>query len=178
MSRCRWGRRKMPQRTADNLKYELIMAGFLSGTLHSHLPTKSDGSSFQIWGKAARSTSWEREGSKSLHWNMFISTVTVFGFSFIVFLFYFERCILTLHAVLLPVLIVLISITCTWVSPVYLIHVFPLLSAVAAVTFVFGYFLHVLFVLGSASFRSFCFRISFPSKPFGPFVFTVIYVGV
>lgn len=48
MSRCRWGRRKMPQRTADNLKYELIMAGFLSGTLHSHLPTKNDGSSFQI----------------------------------------------------------------------------------------------------------------------------------
>lgn len=175
MSRCRWGRRKMPQKTADNLKYELIMAGFLSGTLHSHLPTKNDGSSFQIWGKAARSTSWEREGSKSLHWNMFISTVTVFGFSFIVFLFYFERCILTLHAVLLSVLI---SITCTWVSPVYLIHVFPLLFAVTAVTFVFGYFLHVLFVLGSASFLSFCFRISFPSKPFGPFVFTVIYVDV
>lgn len=26
----------MPQWTADNLKYELIMAGFLSGTLHIH----------------------------------------------------------------------------------------------------------------------------------------------
>lgn len=112
-------------------------------TAHSP-PTKNDGSSpsglssYLLWKKAARSTSWKQEGSKSLHWNMFISFFCFIlkGASSPFMLCYF------LFWLVSPV---------PDEPPVYLIHVFPLLSAVAAVTFVFGYFLHVFYVLGSAS---------------------------